>query len=104
MSYAVARRTGEIGIRMALGAPRQRVVWMIVREVAIMSAAGLAIGLPAAWAASRLIESFLFGIKPGDPQSIASTIATILIAALLSGFAPARRASKIDPLDALRHD
>jgi ABC-type antimicrobial peptide transport system permease subunit len=104
MSYAVARRTGEIGIRMALGAPRGGVVWMVMRQVAIMGAVGLAIGLPAAWAASRLVTSFLYGIRPDDPWSIAAAIVTMAIAVLVAGYAPARRASRIDPVVALRSE
>jgi predicted permease len=104
MSYLVARRTGEIGIRMALGAPRGRVVWMVMRQVAILSAIGLAIGLPVAFGASRLVESMLFGIKAGDPVSIGTAIGTIVIAAIAAGYAPARRASRIDPLVALRNE
>jgi macrolide transport system ATP-binding/permease protein len=104
MSYVVARRTGEIGIRMALGAPRSRVVWMVMRQVAILSAIGLAIGLPVAVGASRLVESMLFGIKAGDPVSIGTAIGTIVIAAIAAGYAPARRASRIDPLVALRNE
>jgi macrolide transport system ATP-binding/permease protein len=104
MSYAVARRTGEIGIRMALGAPRGRVVWMVMRQVAIMGAIGLAIGLPAAWAASRLVKSFLYGIEADDPSSIAAAIVTMAIAVIVAGYAPARRASRIDPAIALRSE
>jgi predicted permease len=104
MSYTVARRTGEIGIRMALGAARGRVVWMVMRQVAIMGAIGLAIGLPAAWAASRLVKSFLYGIKADDPSSIAVAIVTMAIAVLVAGYAPARRASRIDPVIALRSE
>jgi predicted permease len=104
MSYTVARRTGEIGIRMALGAPRGRVVWMVMRQVAIMGAIGLAIGLPATWAISRLVESFLYGIKVDDPSSIAAAIVTMAIAVLVAGYAPARRASRIDPVMALRSE
>ena len=104
MSYTVARRTGEIGIRMALGAPRARVVWMIMRQVAIMGAIGVAIGLPAAWATSRVVKSFLYGIKADDPSSIAAAIGTMAIAVLVAGFAPARRASRIDPVIALRSE
>jgi ABC-type antimicrobial peptide transport system permease subunit len=104
MSYTVARRTGEIGIRMALGAPRGRVVWMVMRQVTIMGAMGLAIGLPATWATSRLVESFLYGIKAHDPWSIAAAIVTMAIAVLVAGYAPARRASRIDPVIALRSE
>jgi macrolide transport system ATP-binding/permease protein len=102
MSYTVARRTGEIGIRMALGAPRGRVVWIVMCQVAIMGTIGLLIGLPAAWAASSLIKSFLYGINADDPSSITAAIATMAIGVLLAAYAPARRASKIDPVIALR--
>jgi ABC-type antimicrobial peptide transport system permease subunit len=104
MSYTVARRTGEIGIRMALGAPRGRVVWMVMRQVAIIGAIGLAIGLPAAWATSRLVKSFLYGIKTDDPPSIVAAIVTMAVAVLVAGYAPARRASRIDPVIALRSE
>jgi len=104
MSYTVARRTGEIGIRMALGAPRGRVVWMVMRQVAIMGAIGLAIGLPAWWLLSRLVESLLYGIKRDDPSSIAAAIGTMAIALLAAAYAPARRASRIDPVIALRSE
>ena len=103
-SYAVARRTGEIGIRMALGARRETVIRMVLGDVLTMAIMGLAIGLPAALGASKLIESLLFGVKPGDPATLAAAIATLLIAALAAAFAPARRASKTDPMVALRHE
>jgi ABC-type antimicrobial peptide transport system permease subunit len=67
ISYNVARRTGEIGIRMALGAQRVRVVWMVLREVFVRAAVGLAISVPTALVASKVVESFLFGVKPTDP-------------------------------------
>ena len=104
MSYSVARRTSEIGIRMALGAARGRVLWMIMRQVAFLLAVGLAIGLPVACGASRLVESLLYGIKPGDPASLVPAVVTIVVAAMAAGYAPAWRASKIDPLVALRHE
>ena len=104
MSYTVARRTGEIGLRMALGAPRGRVLWMVLREVAVLAFAGLAIGVPAALAASSLVESFLFQMKPNDPMAVAGSVVTLVSAALLAGYLPARNASRIDPLIALRHD
>jgi macrolide transport system ATP-binding/permease protein len=104
MSYKVARRTGEIGIRMALGAQRREVIWMVLREVFLLAAAGLAIGVPAAFAASRLVESFLFQMKPHDPVTLTLAVAILLCAALLAGWVPARRASRIDPTIALRQE
>jgi macrolide transport system ATP-binding/permease protein len=104
MSYNVARRTGEIGIRMALGAERSRVLWMVLREVLLMAAVGLAISVPIALGASKLIESFLFGMKPNDPLALTGSVVTLLSAAMLAGYLPARHASRIDPMIALRQD
>ena len=104
MSYSVARRTGEIGIRMALGAQRRRVLWMVLREVLLLTAVGLAISVPTALAASKLVESFLFGMKPNDPLALTGSVVTLVSAAILAGYLPARHASRIDPMIALRHD
>ena len=103
-TYAVARRTGEIGIRMALGAQRGRVVWMVLRDVLMLAVVGLAIGLPAALGASKLVETLLFGVKSGDPGAMAAAVAILLSAALAAGYLPARRASRIDPVTAVRHE
>ncbi len=103
-SYAVARRTSEIGIRMALGAQRGTIVWMVLRDVLILAMFGLAISLPAALGASKLVESLLFEVKPGDPQAMATAVAILLSAALVAGYLPARKASRIDPMSAVRHD
>ncbi len=104
MAYAVARRTNEIGIRMALGAERRKIIWMVLREVFALGVAGLAIGLAAAWATSRFVESFLFGIKHNDPWSIGVSVLVLLAVAFLAGYAPAWKASRIDPMVALRHE
>jgi macrolide transport system ATP-binding/permease protein len=104
MSYNVARRTGEIGIRMALGAHRGRVVWMVLREVFGLAVLGLAISLPIALATSRVLESFLYKIEPNDPRALALAVAVLLSAALAAGYAPARRASRINPITALRQE
>jgi predicted permease len=104
MAYTVARRTNEIGLRMALGAQRSRIVGMVLREVIVLAAAGLAIGLPAAYGSVHLIDSFLFGMKPTDPLAISLAAVTLVTAAILAGYAPARRASRIDPMIALRHE
>jgi ABC-type antimicrobial peptide transport system permease subunit len=104
MSYNVARRTGEIGIRMALGAQRSRVLWMVLREVLLLTAVGVAISVPTALAASKLVESFLFGMKPNDPLALTGSVVTLVGAAILAGYLPARHASRIDPMVALRHD
>src|SRR4051794_9242611 len=104
MSYNVARQIGEIGTRMALGAQRGAVVWMVLRRVLTLAAVGLAISVPAALIASRLVKSFLFETQPNDPGTLALAGVVLLSAAILAGYAPARRASRIDPLAALRHE
>jgi macrolide transport system ATP-binding/permease protein len=104
MSYNVARRTGEIGIRMALGAQRSRVLCMVLREVLVLAGVGLAIGVPTALAASGVVESFLFGMKPNDPLALTGSVVTLVCAVILAGYLPARHASRIDPMIALRHD
>jgi len=104
MSYNVARRTPEIGIRMALGAQRHRVVWMVLREVVLLTIAGLAIGVPSALAASKLVQSFLFRMTANDPMALTAAAATLATATILSGYLPARNASRIDPMVSLRHE
>lgn len=104
ISYSVAQRTSEIGIRMALGAQRGKVLQMILREVLRLAGAGLAIGGGTALAASRFVESLLWGIKHNDPRSLVLAVVTLLGAALLAGYLPAHKASRIDPMGALRHE
>jgi len=104
MSYNVERQVGEIGVRMALGAQRGAVVWMVLRRVLMLAAAGFAVSVPAALIASRLVKSFLFETRPNDPGTLVLASAILLSAAILAGYAPARRASRIDPLAALRHE
>ncbi len=103
MAYAVVRRTKEIGIRMALGARRGAVMWM-VREVSVLAALGLVISIPIARGGARLIESFLFQMQPNDPRALAVALVALVAAALLAGYGPARRASRVDPTTALRHE
>ena len=89
---------------MALGAQRGGVVRMILRQVVVLATVGLAIGVPVAFGTSKLVASFLFGIKPNDPLALSAAVAILLAAAILAGYAPARRASRIDPMVALRHE
>ena len=104
MAFIVARRTREIGIRMALGALRGRVLWLVMREVAVVTGAGIALGLPLALAAGRLVQSQLFGVESGDLLTLAGAAVVISLAAALAGFLPARRATTIDPINALRYE
>jgi hypothetical protein len=104
MAYAVSRRTSEIGIRLALGAKRRGIVWMVMREVLALALAGLALGLAGAWNAIPVIKSFLFGVKPADPASILIATGILLGALIFAAYTPATRASRIDPLNALRHE
>jgi predicted permease len=104
MSYDVARRTNEIGIRMALGADASRVVRLVVRETLGWVAFGIALGLGAALTTTRWLESLLFGLKPSDPLTIGLAALILLAVAAIAGYLPARRASRVDPLVALRHE
>jgi hypothetical protein len=103
-SYTIARRTGEIGIRMALGAQRATVLWAVLRDVLVLAAIGLSISAPLAAAAAKAMESFLYGVKPGDPRVLAGAAAILLAAATCAAWIPARRASRIDPMHAVRHE
>ena len=102
MAYTVTRRNREIGIRMALGATRGGVSWLILKEVVILAVIGLVVGLPAAYALGRLTESLLFGVKVGDPVVFVGAGLLLTAATLLGGYLPARKAASIDPLVALR--
>jgi len=104
MAYTVERRTGEIGIRMALGADRRRIISMVLREMILIGATGLTIGLAAAWGTTRYLESFLFGLKPKDPLAILLATGILVVALVVACYHPALRASRIDPLTALRHE
>jgi ABC-type antimicrobial peptide transport system permease subunit len=103
-AYAVARRTSEIGIRVALGAQRRDVLWMILRQVVVLAIGGLAIGVPAAAAASKTAQAMLFGVQPADPGSIAAGAGVLFVVAVLAGYLPARKAARLDPLVALRRE
>lgn len=104
MAHAVVRRTNEIGIRMALGAERRNIIWMVLKESLLLVAIGLIIGIPAAWAAAHLISSQLFGLKPSDPLTLLTAVTLLTLVAALAGYLPARRASRVNPLVALRYE
>ena len=104
MSYNVARRRNEIGIRMALGAAQSRVLRMVLGEVAVLIGIGLAVGFGAALGATRLVATFLYGLQPNDPWTLGTAGVVLTGVALLAGYLPARRASKVDPMAALRDE
>ena len=104
MAYAVARRTSEIGIRLALGARRDHVVWLVLREALSLTLAGVAMGIPLVLWAARYARSVLFGISTADPLTIAVTAAALMGVAALAGYIPARRALRVDPMVALRYE
>jgi predicted permease len=104
MAYAVVRRTNEIGIRMALGAERHSILTMVMREVVLLVVAGTAIGIPLAIAATRMVSSALFGVSPTDPATLATATVILLAVAAGAGYLPARRASRVDPMAALKYE
>ena len=104
MSYVVTRRTSEIGIRMALGAARSNVGWLIMREILLLVAAGIAVGIPVTLAGSRMVANMLYGFSGTDLISLAGAVSLLLLVAVVAGYFPARRASKIDPMVALRYE
>jgi ABC-type antimicrobial peptide transport system permease subunit len=104
MAFVVARRRKELGIRLALGAQPGRVIWMVMREVMLLLAIGLAVGVPAALALGRYVAAQLYGIQPNDPWIAGSTLALLTVVSALAGLIPAHRASRIDPILALRYE
>jgi predicted permease len=104
LSYGVARRTNEIGIRMALGAHQGRVIRMILRETSLLLLAGLAIGIPATLACARFVQSKLYGLKPADPLTLGAAIGVLVAVAIVAAYVPARRAARVNPLEALRYE
>jgi predicted permease len=104
MAFLVTRRTREIGVRMALGAGTRNVVWLVVREVVKLAGVGALVGLPIAIAASRLLASLLYGVGPNDPTTLVLALLGIAAIAVVSAYLPARRATRVDPMRALRYE
>jgi putative ABC transport system permease protein len=104
VAYGTARRAREIGIRIALGARRQSVVWMVLRDALLLAAVGLVVGLPAAYAAARQVSALLFGVRPADAVSYVSTAAVLVAVGMGAAFLPARKAAGLEPLSVLRQD
>ena len=104
LSYAVARRTADFGIRIALGASQSSVLWAVVRESLLLALAGVAIGVPLVMAGSSVMSSMLFGVSPRDSATIVTAVGILVAVAALAGLVPAWRASRVDPLVALRSE
>jgi putative ABC transport system permease protein len=104
MSYAVTARTQEMGVRLAIGAQRRDVIWLVLGQVVRLSALGLTIGIVVVVAAGRALEGLLFGVRAADPATIATVTLVLGAVALIAAWAPAWRASRIDPIQALRYE
>jgi predicted permease len=104
MAYTVARRTREIGIRIALGARASMISWLVIREVLVIAVIGVVLALPAAWWLSRFVESQLYGVKPTDTLTVAGAIVLLLVVSVLAGLIPSSRAARVNPTTALRYE
>jgi predicted permease len=104
LSYSVAERTAEIGVRMALGARQSRVLWMVLRDALILTLCGIAIGLPLALASTKLLRTLLFAVTPTDATTLVAIVTSIISVSMIAGYIPARRAASVDPVVALRAD
>jgi ABC-type antimicrobial peptide transport system permease subunit len=104
MAYTVSQRTNEIGIRLALGARRTQVRGIVLQETGCLALAGIVVGLGIALALGRLVKSMLYEVRPADPLSLLATAGLLIAVALLAGWGPAARASRLEPMEALRHD
>ena len=104
MAHSVTCRTNEMGIRMALGATPRTIAWPILRSALCMVSIGVAIGLPLVFVVIRLVHSYLFGISPHDPVTLVAAVTLLLVVTLMAAWLPARRAAKIDPMEALRNE
>jgi ABC-type antimicrobial peptide transport system permease subunit len=102
LAQSVSVRRSEIGIRMALGAERRTVSWMVIRQSLGLVAIGLALGIPAARWGTRLLQSLLFDVSPADPTTLVASVLILIGVSLIAAYVPARRASRLDPVDALR--
>ena len=104
MAYTVSRRTNEIGVRMALGAQRRQMLWMVLRETSWMAWIGIGVGLFAAFGLTRFLGTMLYGLKAADPLTLIGACCLLFAAATLAGWVPARRAAGVQPMQALRHE
>jgi predicted permease len=104
LAYSVTRRTNEIGLRMALGAERGGVIWMVLREALLLVGTGIAMGVPLAFALARSVSSLLYGLKPTDSLTISAAVVLLFVVAAVASYLPALRASRVDPMVALRYE